>query len=82
MLSFVAGIVAGGMAGYYCRDEISGYLNRQMPPIREQLAKAVHTVEEETSGALTRFGTALSSKLRNAEQSLRTTNHTASAGDR
>ena len=46
MLSFVAGIVAGGMAAYYCRDEISGYLNRRLPPVREQLANAVHTVQE------------------------------------
>lgn len=80
MLSFVVGIVAGTVAGFYCRDEINGYLNRQLPPLREQLANGIRSVEEGTSGVLVRLRTAISAKLRNAEQSLRTANQTAASG--
>ncbi len=51
MLSFVVWVVAGGVAGYYCRDEINGYLNRQIPSIRPQIAGRLQTVEEGASGA-------------------------------
>jgi hypothetical protein len=80
MFSFVVGVVAGGVAGFYCRDEINGYLNRQMSPLREQLADGLRTMEEGTSAVLVRLRTAISTKLRNAEQSLRTANQTASSG--
>jgi hypothetical protein len=79
MFSFVVGVVAGGVAGFYCHDEINGYLSRQISPVREQLADGLRTMEETTSGALVRLRTAISSKLRNAEQSLRTSK-TASSG--
>jgi hypothetical protein len=80
MFSFVVGVVAGGVAGFYCHDEINGYLSRQISPVREQLADGLRTMEETTSGALVRLRTAISSKLRNVEQSLRTSKKTASSG--
>ena len=80
MFSFVVGIVAGGVAGFYCHDEINGYLSRQVTPVREQLADGLRTMEEATSSALVRLRTAISAKLRNAEQSLRTATKDASSG--
>jgi hypothetical protein len=79
MLSFVLGVLAGGVAGFYCHDEISGYLSRQMPSLRQQLANRVRTVEEATSDGLVRLRTAISTTLRNAEESLRSTNGTSAA---
>ena len=80
MFTFVLGIVAGGVAGFYCHDEINGYVNRQMSPVREQLAGGLRTMEEATSSALVRLRTAISSTLRNAEQSLRAPRNSASSG--
>lgn len=65
------------MAGYYYRGTITGYLDRSVPSIREQIADALHTVEEGTSDALGRLRTSVGAKLRGAEQSLRTASQTA-----
>jgi len=76
MLTFVVGVLAGGVAGFYCRDEINGYFSRQMLPLHEQLADSLRTTEEATSAALVRVRTAISAKLRNAEQSLQAAKQT------
>jgi hypothetical protein len=72
MLGFVVGFITGGFAAYYYRDEISRYLNRQGPALREQLANTLHSVEEGVSDALGRARTNLSDKLRHGEDRLRT----------
>ncbi len=71
MVGFVLGVIAGGLAALYYRDEINRYFQRQLPSVRERLADQLHRVEERTSDAFGRARTSVSATLRSGEQWLR-----------
>lgn len=73
MLGFVVGAVAGAIAAYFYRDEISRYVNERFPRVRNTAAERIGSLGEAASSALDRARTQIDSTVRTSQERLRAT---------
>lgn len=80
MLGFVVGAVAGSIAAYFYRDEISKYVNDRFPRVRNTAAERIGTLGEAASSALDRARSQIDSTVRTSQERLRATGTTGTTG--
>lgn len=71
MIGFIFGAIAGGMAAYFYRDTIRGYLNQSVPTMRERAADTLEAVGKGAEDMLDRAKTTVGSNVRAGQQRLR-----------
>jgi hypothetical protein len=54
MFGFIFGALAGGIAAWYYREEIKGYVDRTLPNMRAKAADQLSTLEQRAEDALSR----------------------------
>ena len=54
MFGFIFGALAGGVAAWYYRDQIQGYVEKTLPNVRSKAADQLSSLEHRAEEALTR----------------------------
>lgn len=80
MLGFVFGALAGSFAAYFYRDQISHYVNRQFPALRDRAVDGLGTIGHRANTALDRARTSIDSTVRASQERLRATGTTETTG--
>lgn len=76
MLGFLLGVIAGGLAGYYWRENIRDYMSTRAPDIRNRAADGLGTLGKRASSALDRARSRIDTAVRTGQQRLRATSRT------
>jgi hypothetical protein len=76
MLGFLLGVIAGGLAGYYWREDIRDYMSNRVPDLRNRAADGLGTLGERASSALERARSRIDSTVRTGQERLRATGRT------
>jgi hypothetical protein len=79
MLGFILGAVAGGLAGYYWRDNIRDYMFDRVPGVRKRAAEGLGTLGDRASGALDRARSRIDTAVRTGQERLRPGGTTAAS---
>jgi hypothetical protein len=77
MLGFIVGAIAGGLAGYYWKDRIRGYVNRT-PEMRDRAADRLGELGDRASTALDRARSEIERGVRAGQERIRSTGTTGS----
>jgi hypothetical protein len=78
MFGLLVAAVAGGLAGYYWRDSIRGYMSGS--DLRNRAADGLGSLGERAGVALDRARTRIDAGVRSGQARLRSTGTTGSAG--
>ena len=71
MLGLLVAAVAGGLAGYYWRDNIRERLSNGAPELRQRAAEGLGVLGERASGALDRARSSIDTTIRSSQERLR-----------
>ena len=81
MLGLLVAAVAGGLAGYYWRDNIRERLSNGAPELRQRAAEGLGVLGERAGGALDRARSRIDTTIRSSQERLRATGTTGGATD-
>jgi len=73
MFGFMIGALLGSAAAYVWHDKIRGYLDTQLPTIRDRAAEQIGTFGARAGEALDQAKTRIDSTVRTSQQRLRST---------
>jgi hypothetical protein len=73
MLGFLLGAIAGGLAGYYWREDIRDYLSNRVPDLRKRAADGLGTLGERAGSALAQARSRIDTTVRTGQERLRAT---------
>jgi hypothetical protein len=68
MLGFLLGAIAGGVAGYYWRENIREYVSKRAPELRKRAADSLGTIGERAGSALDRARSRIDSSVRTGQE--------------
>ena len=80
MLGLLVAAVAGGLAGYYWRDNIRERLSNGAPELRQRAAEGLGVLGERASGALDRARSGIDTTIRSSQERLRATGTRGATG--
>jgi hypothetical protein len=80
MLGFILGALAGGVAGYYWRENIRDYVSSRVPDLRNRAAEGLGTLGERASTALDRARSRIDTSVRTGQERLRATGEAGGGG--
>ena len=72
MFGFVIGALIGSAAAYVWHDKIRGYVDTQLPTVRDRAAERIGTIGQRAGEALDQAKSRLDSTVRNSQERLRT----------
>ena len=72
MVGFVIGALIGSAAAYVWHDKIRGYVDTQLPTVRDRAAERIGTIGQRAGEALDQAKSRLDSTVRNSQERLRT----------
>jgi hypothetical protein len=73
MFGLLVAAVAGGLAGYYWRDNIRDYISSGVPDLRKRAADGLGAVGERAGDALDRARSRIDTTVRSSQERLRAT---------
>jgi hypothetical protein len=73
MLGFLLGAIAGGVVGYYWRENIRDYVSNRVPDLRNRAAEGLGTLGERVNSALDRARSRIDTSVRTGQERLRAT---------
>jgi hypothetical protein len=71
MFQFLVGSIIGGLAVYFWRDQIRGYVDQNLPNMGERAADKLEALEKSTGEVLDRAKAQIGGNLRAGQQRLR-----------
>jgi hypothetical protein len=71
MFQFIVGSIIGGLAVYFWRDQIRGYVDQNLPNVGERAAEKLEALEKGTGEVLDRAKAQIGENLRAGQQRLR-----------
>ena len=77
MLGLLVAAFAGGLAGYYWRDNIRDYVSSGVPDLRKRAAEGLGAFGERAGDALDRARSRIDTSVRSSQERLRATGTTA-----
>jgi hypothetical protein len=80
MLGFLLGAIAGGVVGYYWRENIRDYVSNRVPDLRNRAAEGLGTLGERASSALDRARSRIDTSVRTGQERLRATGKAGGGG--
>jgi hypothetical protein len=81
MIQFILGALAGGVAAWYWRQDIEGYVSEKVPSLRAKAAESLEAIEKRTEDMMDKAKTGVVTKLRAGGDALRRGPQAGGAGE-
>jgi ElaB/YqjD/DUF883 family membrane-anchored ribosome-binding protein len=72
MFGFVIGALIGSAAAYVWHDKIRGYIDKELPAVRDRAAEQIGTIGQRAGEALDQAKSRIDSTVRTSQERIRT----------